>query len=64
MALPQDERVMQLRQLARRLEASPPSAERDELLGHTRLRMVEIEAWDELGPPSSIRALSDDSVTC
>jgi len=62
MALPEDERVINLRQLAQRLEASPPSPERDKLLGRTRLRMVEVEARDELGPPSSIPALSDEPV--
>jgi hypothetical protein len=51
--LPEDERVMQLRQLVRRLEASPPSRERDELLARTRLRLVEVEARAELDPPSS-----------
>jgi len=55
---PQDERVMQLRRLAWRLEASPPSRERDELLSLTRRRIVEIEAED-LDPPSSIPALAD-----
>ena len=60
MALPQDERVMQLRQLARSLEASPASPARDELLRRTRLRMVEVEAREELGPPSSIPELRDD----
>jgi hypothetical protein len=54
---------MRLRLLARRLEAAPPSAERDELLGRTRLRMVEVEAWDELGPPSSMAALSDERIS-
>jgi hypothetical protein len=62
MALPQDERVMSLRQLARRLEVSPPSPERDELLSRTRLRMMEVEAWEELGPPSSMPALSDEQI--
>jgi hypothetical protein len=61
MALPQDERVMQLRRLARQIEASPPSPQRDELLGRTRLRVVEIEAAEELGPPSSLPALSDEA---
>jgi hypothetical protein len=60
MALPQDERVMQLRRLAREIEASPPSPQRDELLGRTRMRMVELEARDELGPPSSLPAFSDE----
>jgi hypothetical protein len=55
---PQDERVMQLRRLAWQLEASPPSPERDELLGRTRLRIVEIEAED-LDPPSSHPAFAD-----
>ena len=54
MALPQDERLIQLRLLARQLEARPPSPERDELLGRVRLRMVETEARDELGPPGII----------
>ena len=49
---------MQLRQLVRRLEASPSSPDRDELLVRARLRMVEIEARDELGPPSSHPALA------
>jgi hypothetical protein len=44
---------MQLRRLAWQLEARPPSPERDKLLRLTRLRLVEIEAPDELGPPSS-----------
>lgn len=50
---------MQLRLLARQLEATAPSRQRDELLGRVRLRMVETEAWDELGPPSSMPALAD-----
>ena len=49
---------MQLRRLAWRLEASPPSRERDELLSLTRRRLVEIEAED-FDPPSSIPALAD-----
>ena len=53
---------MNLRQLARRLEVSPPSPERDELLNRTRLRMLEVEAWEELGPPSSMPALSDEQI--
>jgi hypothetical protein len=57
MALPQDERVMQLRRLARQLEVSSPSPERDELLSRTRLRVVELEASEDLDPPSSIPAL-------
>jgi hypothetical protein len=61
MALPQDERLMQLRLLARQLEASTPSRQRDELLGRVRQRMVETEAWDELGPPSSLPALSEEA---
>jgi hypothetical protein len=59
MGLPQDERLMQLRLLFRQLEASPPSAERDDLLGRARRRMVEIEAREELGPPSCLPALAD-----
>ena len=61
MALPQDQRLMQLRLLARQLEASLPSPERDELLARARRRIVEIEAWEELGPPSSLPALADDA---
>ena len=57
MALPEDERLMRLRLLARHLEGSSPSSERDELLGRVRVRIVEIEAWEELGPPSSLPAL-------
>jgi hypothetical protein len=60
MGLPQDDRVMLLRRLARKLEASPPTPERDDLLGRARLRIVELEAWEELGPPSSLPALSED----
>lgn len=59
MALPQDERVRRLRLLVRQLEASQPSPQRDELLDRVRLRMVETEAWDELGPPSSLPALAE-----
>jgi hypothetical protein len=59
-ALPNDERVMHLRQLARRLEASPQSPQRDELLHRTRLRMVDIEAPPDLDPPSSLPTLSDE----
>jgi hypothetical protein len=51
---------MQLRQLSRRLEQSPPSPERDELLGRTRRRLAEIEAPEELGPPTSHPALPDE----
>jgi hypothetical protein len=60
MALPNDHRVMHLKQLARRLEASPQSPQRDELLHRTRLRMVDIEAPPDLDPPSSLPALSDE----
>jgi hypothetical protein len=42
---------MRLRLLVRQLEASPLSPQRDELLDSVRLRTVETEAWDELGPP-------------
>lgn len=52
---------MRLRLLVRELEASPPSPERDELLGRVPLRLVETEAWEELGPPSSLPALDDES---
>jgi len=54
---------MQLRQLARRLEENQPSPERDELLARTRLRLVEIEAREELGPPSSMPALGRADLT-
>jgi hypothetical protein len=60
MALPTDDRVIRLRQLARRLEASPQSPQRDELLHRTRLRMVDIEAPPDLDPPSSLPALFDE----
>jgi hypothetical protein len=53
---------MHLRQLAQRLEESAPSPERDELLHRTRLRLVEIEARELLGPPSSLPALSRRAV--
>jgi hypothetical protein len=56
--LPEDERVMQLRQLVQRLEASPSSPDRDDLLARARLRLVDIEARDELGPPSPHPALA------
>jgi hypothetical protein len=62
MALPQDERLMRLRLLARHLEGSSPSSERDELLGRIRVRIVEIEALEELGPPSSLPALEGGRV--
>lgn len=61
MALPQDERLMRLRRLARQLEGSAPSRERDELLGRVRVRVVETEAWEELGPPTSLPQLADES---
>jgi hypothetical protein len=48
---------MRLRLLARHLERSSPSSKRDELLGRIRVRIVEIEALEELGPPSSLPAL-------
>ncbi len=51
---------MQLRLLAGQLKASPPSAERDDLLGRTRLRIVEIETRDELGPPSPHPVLAEE----
>jgi hypothetical protein len=62
MALPNDYRLMHLRRLAQRLEASPRSPKRDELLHRTRVRMVEIEAPPDLDPPSSMPALSDEPV--
>jgi hypothetical protein len=61
MALPQDERLIRLRLLARQLEVTPPSPQRDELLSRVRLRMIESEAWDELGPPSSLPARADEA---
>jgi hypothetical protein len=61
MALPHDERLMRLRLLVQRLEASPPSRERDELLRRVRMRFVETEAWEELGPPSSLPTLADEA---
>jgi hypothetical protein len=63
MALPRDERLMRLRLLVRHLEGrSSPSSERDELLGRIRVRIVEIEALEELGPPSSLPALEGGRV--
>jgi hypothetical protein len=61
MALPTDERVMHLRRLAQRLQASPPSPERDELLYRTRLRVAEVEASD-FDPPSSLPALANEPI--
>jgi hypothetical protein len=52
-----EERAVQLRELARRLLATPPSPNRDELLERTRLRLVEIEAHQELDPPTSLPPL-------
>jgi hypothetical protein len=43
--------------MARQLEASPPSPERDQLLDRTRRRLAEIEEHEELDPPSSHPAL-------
>lgn len=60
--LPEDERVMQLRELARRIEERPPSAARDELLARTRLRLVEIEVGEALDPPSSHPALRGEPI--
>jgi len=60
-ALPIDDRVMNLRRLAQRLEASPPSPDRDELLHRTRLRVVEIEVSD-FDPPSSLPALANEPI--
>jgi hypothetical protein len=61
MALPQDERLMRLRRLVRQLEARVPSPECDELLARVRHRLVETEAFDELGPPSSLPRLDDEA---
>ena len=58
--LPEDERLIRLRQLAGLLEDTAPSPERDQLLGLTRLRIVEIEAREELGPATSHPALAWD----
>jgi hypothetical protein len=44
-------------------QASRPSPDRDELLARTRLRLVEIEAPEELGPPTSMPALADIDLT-
>jgi len=55
MAFAAEKRVQQLRLLARRVERTAPSSQRDELLHRMQLRMVEIEAPDELDPPSPIR---------
>jgi hypothetical protein len=57
MPLREDERLIQLRLLAQRLEAGPPSRGRDALLARTRLRIVEAEAGEDLDPPSSHPAL-------
>jgi hypothetical protein len=61
MALPQDERLIRLRLLARQLEATPPSPQRDELLSRIRQRIYDTEARDELGPPSSIPARAEEA---
>jgi hypothetical protein len=55
--LPVEKRAIQVRKLARLLEASPPSPERDQLLDRTRRRLAEIEEHEELDPPSSHPAL-------
>jgi hypothetical protein len=60
MAFSAEKRLQQLRLLARRVERTPASSHRDELLHRTRLRMVEIEAPDELDPPSPIPGPSGD----
>ena len=52
-----EERAVQLRELARRLLATAPSPERDKLLERTRLRLVEIEGRAELDAPTSHPAL-------
>jgi hypothetical protein len=63
MGLPQDERLMQLRLLAGRLEERPPSPKRDELLDRIRLRIAETEVCDDLEPPSSLPALRNEPVS-
>lgn len=55
MALPAEKRVQELRLLARQVARTPTSSQRDELLHRMRLRIADIEARDELGPPSQIR---------
>jgi hypothetical protein len=52
-----EERMVRLRELVRRLQATPPSPNRDKLLERTRLRLVEIERHAELDPPTSHPAL-------
>jgi hypothetical protein len=52
-----EERAVQLRELARRLRATLPSPDRDKLLERTRLRLVEIERRAEMDPPTSHPAL-------
>lgn len=52
-----EKRAIQLRELARRLQAKPPSPNRDKLLERTRLRLAEIERHAELDPPTSHPAL-------
>jgi hypothetical protein len=52
-----EERAVQLRELARQLQATPPSPNRDKLLERTRRRLVEIEGHEQLDPPTSHPAL-------
>ena len=52
-----EERAIKLRELARRLQATPPSPNRDKLLERTRLRLFEIEGHAGLDPPTSHPAL-------
>ena len=52
-----EERAALLLELERRLQAAPRSPERDKLLERTRLRLVEIEEYAELDPPTSHPAL-------
>lgn len=52
-----EERAVQLRELVRRLLATPSSPTRDKLLERTRLRLVQVEARAEMDPPTSHPAL-------
>jgi hypothetical protein len=52
-----EERAVQLRELVRRLQAAPPSFNRDKLLDLTRRRLVEIEGQQDFDPPTTHPAL-------
>jgi hypothetical protein len=52
-----EERVVRLRELVRRLQATSPSPNRDKLLERTQLRLGEIEGHAKLDPPTSHPAL-------